>query len=119
MEKFSKEEILAEVDQVAAQLAELEEIQRFKELEARLNENDKVKKLIEQIKGLQKQAVNLQAYGKQEAVKQIDEQIDQVQAEIDAIPIVEEFKGTQVVVNDLLQTMVQSITQQVAKKIEQ
>lgn len=109
----SKEEIFNKVDEITNRLDELEEVERFKALESRLNENLKIKKMIEEIKKLQKQAVNLQAYGKVNAVKQIDEQIDAIQAEIDAIPIVEEYKSSQVVVNDVLQSLINNINEQV------
>ncbi|SEO31085.1 Cell fate regulator YmcA, YheA/YmcA/DUF963 family (controls sporulation, competence, biofilm development) [Amphibacillus marinus] len=101
------------VEEISAKLNELEQVERYKALEERLNSNDKVKDKINQIKALQKQAVNLQAYGKTEATRQIDQQIDAVQAEIDAIPIVDEFKSNQTEVNDILQTLVDQIEQQI------
>lgn len=113
---YSKEEVLNKVEEITKRLDELEEVERYKALEARLNDNQKVKDLIEQIKKLQKQAVNLQAYGKVNAVKQIDDQIDAIQAEIDAIPIVDEFKSAQVVVNDLLQSLTANINDKVNEK---
>ncbi|GAA4059614.1 RicAFT regulatory complex protein RicA family protein [Amphibacillus indicireducens] len=113
---YSKEEVLNKVEEITTRLDELEEVERFKALEARLNDNQKVKDLIEQIKKLQKQAVNLQAYGKVNAVKQIDDQIDAIQAEIDALPIVDEFKSAQVVVNDLLQRITANINDKVNEK---
>src|SRR5690625_6265340 len=105
----SKDEILAKVDEISERLDALEEVERFKALETRLNDNQKVKKLIEDIKQLQKQAVNLQAYGKVNAVKQIDAQIDEIQREIDAIPIVDEYKSAQIIVNDILQSIIKNI----------
>ncbi|MBU5595051.1 YlbF family regulator [Amphibacillus sp. MSJ-3] len=115
---YSREEILSKVDEITNRLDELEEVERFKALEARLNDNQKVKDLIDQMKGLQKQAVNLQAYGKVEAVKHVDAQIDAIQAEIDAIPIVEEFKSSQVVVNDMLQLLIDNIDKKVDTKFK-
>src|SRR5690554_6473816 len=113
---YSKEEILNKVEEISNRLDQLEEVERYKALEARLNENQKVKDLIEEIKKLQKQAVNLQAYGKVNAVKEIDQKIDAIQAEIDAIPIVDEFKSAQVVVNDLLQSLTANINDKVNEK---
>src|SRR5690625_4237565 len=114
----SKDEILAKVDEISERLDALEEVERFKALETRLNDNQKVKKLIEDIKQLQKQAVNLQAYGKVNAVKQIDAQIDEIQREIDAIPIVDEYKSAQIIVNDILQSIIKNINEQVGKKFD-
>ena len=113
---YSKDEVLNKVAEITTRLDELEEVERYKALEARLNDNQKVKDLIDAIKKLQKQAVNLQAYGKVNAVKQIDDQIDAIQAEIDAIPIVDEFKSAQVIVNDILQALTSNINEKVNEK---
>ncbi|WP_079709521.1 RicAFT regulatory complex protein RicA family protein [Paraliobacillus ryukyuensis] len=118
METYSKEVILAEAEKLADRMVQIEEVARFKLVENRLNQNEKIKKLINNMKALQKQAVNFQAYGKTEALKKVDAQIDDLQAEIDAIPIVEEFKELQMVMNDLLQRISQTITKQVEGNME-
>lgn len=118
MKSYTVEEIFNKVGIITDKIDELEEVERFKALESRLNDNKKVKKLIDEIKKLQKQAVNLQAYGKIEAVKQVDQEIDAIQAEVDAIPIVEEFKSAQVIVNDILQTVTRQINQAVDLKVD-
>src|SRR5699024_8227859 len=97
-------------------------IDRFKQVEAKINSNAKVQKLISKIKLLQKQAVNLQAYDKAEALKKVEAEIDQLQEELDSIPVVEEFKEIQGVVNDVLQmvsgTMAREVTNQVSRDTE-
>ena len=102
---------------LAEMLAGTEEIDRFKQVEAKLNENKKVQKLIQKIKTLQKQAVNFQAYEKKEALKKVEEELDRLQGEIDAIPVVQEFKETQVVVNDVLQLVTKTIAREVTNNI--
>ena len=57
-------------------IAETEEVDFFKRAEAQINENEKVRKIISRIKGLQKQAVNFQHYGKAEALKKTEEKIE-------------------------------------------
>ena len=115
---YTKEEVLAQADKLAAQITDMEEINRFKQVEERLNDNKKIKKLINNMKDLQKQAVNFQAYGKTEALKKVDAEIDDLQAEIDEIPIVQEFKESQVVVNDLLQFISETISKEVTTEME-
>lgn len=61
MTQYTRQEVLEEAKQLAAMLANTEEIERFKQVEAKINENEKVQRLISRIKTLQKQAVNLQA----------------------------------------------------------
>src|SRR5699024_11756761 len=95
MKIYSREEVLTEAKKLAEMLANTEEIERFKQVEAKINENQKVQRLVTKIKTLQKQAVNLQAYEKQSALKIVEETIDEAQKELDSIPIVEEFQDIQ------------------------
>jgi cell fate (sporulation/competence/biofilm development) regulator YmcA (YheA/YmcA/DUF963 family) len=117
MAEFTRTQVLEEARKLAEMLANTEEIDRFKQVEAKLNENQKVTKLIQKIKTLQKQAVNFQAYEKREALKRIEDEIDRLQAEIDAIPVVQEFKETQIVVNDVLQLVSGTIAREVTNKV--
>lgn len=117
MKQYTRKEVLDEAKQLAAMLAKTEEIERFKQLEAKINQNEKVQRLISRIKALQKQAVNLQAYEKTEALKKIEDEIERVQNELDNIPIVEEFKEIQTVVNDVLQLVTGTIAREVTNHV--
>ncbi|WP_087972836.1 RicAFT regulatory complex protein RicA family protein [Oceanobacillus rekensis] len=117
MVEYSRKEVMDEAKKLANMLASTEEIDRFKQVEAKINESKKVQKLIQKIKTLQKQAVNFQAYEKREALKRIEEEIDRVQAEIDDIPVVQEFKETQIVVNDVLQLVTKTIAREVTNQV--
>lgn len=64
MQKFTKDDIVAKAAELAKMIAETEEVDFFKRAEAQINENERVRNLIANIKALQKQAVNLQHYGK-------------------------------------------------------
>ncbi len=77
----------------------------------------KFKVRLKKIKALQKQAVNFQAYGKEEALKKVEKEIDRLQAEIDEIPIVQEFKDTQVVINDILQLVTNTIAREITNEV--
>lgn len=117
MAEYTRKEILDEAKQLANMLANTEEIDRFKQVESKINNNQKVQRLIKKIKTLQKQAVNFQAYGKTEALKKVEEEIDRLHAEVDAIPIVQEFKETQGVVNDVLQLVSGTISREVTNNV--
>lgn len=117
MAKYDKKEIVEKAREIAQMIAETEEVDFFKRAEAQLNENEKVSKLIDRIKSLQKQAVNLQHYQKVEALKQVEEQIDQLQDELDSIPIIQDFKQSQMEVNDLLQLVATTIANKVTDQI--
>ncbi|WP_339227786.1 YlbF family regulator [Oceanobacillus sp. FSL K6-2867] len=117
MAEYNRKEVLDEAKKLASMLANTEEIDRFKQVEAKLNGNQKVQKLIQKIKTLQKQAVNFQAYEKREALKRIEAEIDRLQEEIDSIPVVQEFKETQIVVNDVLQLVSKTIAREVTNNV--
>ncbi|UOQ85647.1 RicAFT regulatory complex protein RicA family protein [Gracilibacillus salinarum] len=117
MAKYTRAEVLQEARGLAEKMANIEEIDRFKQLEAKLNENNKIQSSIKKIKALQKQAVNFQAYGKQEALKRVEEEIDRLQQEIDEIPVVQEFKDSQVVINDLLQLVTNTIAREITNEV--
>ncbi|MEK4964108.1 RicAFT regulatory complex protein RicA family protein [Weizmannia sp. FSL K6-3076] len=117
MQKFTKDDIVAKAAELAKMIAETEEVDFFKRAEAQINENERVRNLIANIKALQKQAVNLQHYGKKEALKQVEAKIDELEEELDGIPVVQEFKQSQVDVNDLLQIVTNTISNTVTDEI--
>ncbi len=102
---------------IARMIAETEEVDFFKRAEAQLNENKKVHTLIADIKGLQKQAVNLQHYGKPEALKKVEDKIASIEQELDEIPVVQDFKQSQIEVNELLQIIASTISNTVTDEI--
>lgn len=117
MTVYTRKQVLDEAKQLADMLANTKEINQFKKLEAQINANEKVQEKIKKIKALQKQAVNLQAYNKTEALRKVEEHIDRLHDELDEIPIVQEFKEIQVVVNDVLQLVTKTIARKVTNNI--
>lgn len=117
MAQYTRKEVLDEAKKLAKMLANTEEINRFKELEVKINQNHKVQSLIKKIKALQKQAVNLQAYDKKEALARVEEELERMEKELDEIPIVSEFKEIQVTVNDVLQLVSGTISREVTNHI--
>ena len=117
MAKYTKDDIVARATDLARMIAETEEVDFFKRAEAQLNENKKVHTLIADIKGLQKQAVNLQHYGKPEALKKVEDKIASVEQELDEIPVVQDFKQSQLEVNELLQIIASTISNTVTDEI--
>ena len=117
MAKYTKDDIVARATDLARMIAETEEVDFFKRAEAHIHDNQKVKTLIADIKGLQKQAVNLQHYGKQEALKKVENKIATIEQELDDIPVVQDFKQSQVEVNELLQLIASTISNTVTDEI--
>lgn len=117
MAQYTRQEVLDEAKKLAGMLSNTEEIDRFKEIEVKINQNTKVQSLIKKIKTLQKQAVNFQAYEKREALARVEQELDRLQKELDGIPVVTEFKEIQVTVNDVLQLVSSTISREVTKQV--
>lgn len=117
MAQYTRKEVLDEAKKLAEMLSNTEEIDRFKEIEVKINRNTKVQSLIKKIKTLQKQAVNFQAYEKREALARVEQELDRLQKELDEIPIVSEFKEIQVTVNDVLQLVSATISREVTNHV--
>ncbi|WP_413381460.1 RicAFT regulatory complex protein RicA family protein [Alkalihalobacillus sp. 1P02AB] len=115
--KYTRQEVLKKAKELASMMAETEEVDFFKKAEKQINEHLRVQELIAQIKKLQKEAVNLKHYNKSEALKQTEAKIDELQDEIEQIPLVQEFQQSQVEVNDLLQMVSNTITKKITEEI--
>lgn len=72
---------------------------------------------IASLKTLQKQAVNFQHLGKEKALNMIEGKIEGIEQEIDEIPVVQQFKQSQMDVNDLLQLVSNAIANEVTNEI--
>ena len=115
--KYTKDDIIAKAREIADMISHTEEVDFFKRAEAQINENQKIREKIASLKSLQKQAVNFQQYGKEKALSLIEGKIEKIEVEIDEIPIVQEFKQSQGDVNDLLQLVANTISNNVTNKI--
>lgn len=118
MEKlYTKQDIIEKSRELAHMVANTEQVELFKKTEAQINENKKVREKIASLKSLQKQAVNFQEYDKERALGIIEKKIEQIENEIDEVPLVQEFKQSQNDVNDLLQLIANTISNRVTDEI--
>ncbi|WP_342512528.1 RicAFT regulatory complex protein RicA family protein [Sporosarcina sp. FSL K6-1522] len=118
MEKvYTREEIIEKAHELAVMIANTEQVDFYKRAEEQINENQKIREKIASLKSLQTQAVNFQQYGKERALGIIEGKIEKIQEEIDEVPIVNEFKQSQVEVNDLLQMVSNTIANRVTDEI--
>src|SRR5690625_2632939 len=117
MAQYTRKQVLDKAKHLAEMLANTDEIERFKKVEAKINQNEKIQRLVKKIKTLQKQAVNLQAYEKTKALKIVEEELEKAEKELDDIPIVQEFKEVQTIVNDMLQLVSGTIAREVTNRV--
>ncbi|MUV06554.1 hypothetical protein GOP80_05135 [Planococcaceae bacterium Storch 2/2-2] len=115
--RYTKDDIVEKAQELAKMIARTEQVDFFKRAEAQLNENQEVREKIASLKSLQQQAVNFQQYDKQRAMEIIEKKIEKVQEEIDSYPVVDEFKESQMAVNELLQLVTNAISNTVTNEI--
>ena len=114
---YTKDQIIEKAQELARMIANTEEVDFFKKAEAQINDNQFVREKIASLKTLQKQAVNFQHLGKDNAFMKMEQKIEQIEAEIDELPIVQQFKQSQVDVNHILQLVSNSIANTVTNEI--
>ncbi|MEY9975886.1 RicAFT regulatory complex protein RicA family protein [Lysinibacillus sp. RC79] len=114
---YTKDDLIKKSHEIAHMIANTPEVEFFKKAEAQINENQQVRERIASLKSLQKQAVNFQHLGKEKALKLIEDKIEKIEEEINAIPVVQQFKESQGDVNDLLQLVSNTIANNVTNEI--
>lgn len=119
MEKasYTKDDIIAKATEIADMISATEEVEFFKQAEAKIHENQKLREKMASLKSLQKQAVNFQHYGKESALKMVEEKIEKIETELDEMPIVQQFKQSQTDVNEILQMVATAISNKVTDNI--
>lgn len=114
---YSKDEIVKEAKELGRMIANTEQVEFFKKAEAKIHENEEVRKRMASLKSLQKQAVNFQQYGKEKALQLTEEKIEKIQDELDEMPIVDQFKESQTQVNQILQMVSHAISSTVTEEV--
>lgn len=113
----SRQEIIEQAQRLAQTIAESEEVDFFKRAELQIKNNKRVQQLIDQIKRQQKHAVQFEHYEKGQALAGTKVKLEELHKELDAIPVINEFKQSQVEVNDLLQMVTSIISNHVTHQI--
>lgn len=108
---YEKEDILKQANSVSNKIKALELIKQYQNVEQQIHKNSSIEQKMKQLKLQQKQSVNFQNYGKHQAYQKSEEEISQLEKEINALPIVEEFRSAQFEANELLQLMVSTMEQ--------
>jgi len=109
--------IIDKAKELADMIANSTEVDFYKKAEKQISAHATVQELIEKIKLKQKEAVQLEHLGRQNLIKKVEAEIDALQDQLDEIPIVAEFKQTQMDINDLLQMVTNVIANTVSEKI--
>ncbi|MDO3676363.1 RicAFT regulatory complex protein RicA family protein [Paenibacillus ehimensis] len=102
-EMIVREDILDKARELAGLLATSNEVQFFQQAEKQIAGNDHIQTLISAIKKKQKEIVAFESFENKKMVEKIEKEIDELQDQLDAIPIVSQFKQSQEDINYLLQ----------------
>ena len=117
-DQYVRGDILKKAKELADVIAASEEVEIYRKAEKQIQNHERVQTLIKTIKKKQKELVAFQTTFKNEKmVQKIEEEINELQDELDSIPIVSQFQQTQDDINDLLQMVVSVIRDSVSEKI--
>ncbi|WP_086445247.1 RicAFT regulatory complex protein RicA family protein [Candidatus Enterococcus lemimoniae] len=115
---ITDKKINEELTKLLALLGEDELIQSYKELEAKVQKNEKLTDLVEQIKAAQKDAVQFAHYDKPEAEKAAIQRADALTKEFDEHPLVVAYREQLMEANDLLQHVTDMIQYRINEELE-
>jgi len=110
-------DIMAKAKELAELISNSEEVQQYKQAEFKIKNHDNVQEMIRTIKKKQKEIVAFKSFQNPNMVEKIENEIEQLQDELDGIPVVAEFQQTQADINQLLQLIVSVIRETVSEKI--
>ena len=118
MNPLNKEpEIQVALEQLVDLLAEHDSIQEFQKVQQRALQNEKLQTLEEQIKQVQKAAVQFAHYDKPEAKKQANAEIDRLKKEYE--PLVISYRQKLLDANEILHYITDNFEKRVNDAIEE
>ena len=95
-----------------------EEVQTYQKAEQQIQSHEAIQGLIAQIKRKQKEIVGFEYFKNADMVNKIEAEITQLQDELDAYPVVQQFQQTQADINYLLQMVVDVLKTTLSEKIQ-
>lgn len=114
---FENHPVLIQARQFADLILKSEEVQRFRAAERQVQNSKTVQTYIDTIKRKQKELVHAKHYQKAKYARILEKELEQLNQELENLPIIREYQQTQVGVNDLLQTIQEVIAATVSKKV--
>ncbi|GIP52324.1 RicAFT regulatory complex protein RicA family protein [Paenibacillus vini] len=112
-----REDIMSKAKELAALIGTSEEVQQFQKAEQLIQRHERVQTLISSIKKKQKEIVAFESFQNKAMVEKIEREIEELQDELDGIPVVTEFQQSQSDINYLLQLVISVIRDTVSDKV--
>ncbi|MBU9707561.1 YlbF family regulator [Paenibacillus sp. AK121] len=113
----NRDMILAKAKELAGILGSSEEVQVFRKAEEKIQDHERIQQLIATMKKKQKEIVAFESLKNQKMIAKIEAELQELQEELDGIPIVTEFQQSQVEINEMLQMVITAIRDTVAEKV--
>ncbi|MGO4532893.1 RicAFT regulatory complex protein RicA family protein [Paenibacillus sp. 2TAF8] len=112
-----RDDIMGKAKELADMLGTSEEVKQFQQAEAKIRDHERIQQLIATIKKKQKEIVAFESFNNSAMVSKIEQEIDDLQNELDSIPLVTEFQQSQSDINYLLQLVISVIRDTVSDKV--
>ncbi|KAA8787444.1 YlbF family regulator [Paenibacillus sp. RRE4] len=112
-----RDDIMGKAKELADMLGTSEEVRQFQQAEAKIRDHERIQQLIATIKKKQKEIVAFESFNNSAMVSKIEQEIDDLQNELDSIPLVTEFQQSQSDINYLLQLVISVIRDTVSEKV--
>ena len=112
-----RDDIMAKAKELANLISTSQEVVNFQQAEEKIRNHERVQALIAQIKKKQKEIVAFESFENKAMVAKIEGEIEELQNEIDSIPLVTEYQQSQSDINYLLQLVISVIRDTVSEKI--
>lgn len=112
-----RDDIMNKAKELAQLIGTSEEVVQFQKAEKLIQGHERVQTLISTIKKKQKEIVAFESFQNKNMVDKIEREIEELQDELDGIPVVTEFQQSQSDINYLLQLVVSVIRDTVSEKV--
>ncbi|CAM3056210.1 hypothetical protein HP548_07635 [Paenibacillus taichungensis] len=112
-----RDDIMGKAKELADMLGTSEEVKQFQQAESKIRDHERIQQLIATIKKKQKEIVAFESFKNADMVSKIEQEIEDLQAELDGIPLVTEFQQSQSDINYLLQLVISVIRDTVSEKV--
>ncbi|WP_217506423.1 MULTISPECIES: RicAFT regulatory complex protein RicA family protein [Paenibacillus] len=112
-----RDDIMGKAKELADMLGTSEEVKQFQQAESKIRDHERIQQLIATIKKKQKEIVAFESFKNAEMVSKIEQEIEDLQDELDSIPLVTEFQQSQSDINYLLQLVISVIRDTVSEKV--
>lgn len=112
-----RDDIMNKAKELAQLIGTSEEVVQFQKAEKLIQGHERVQTLISSIKKKQKEIVAFESFQNKNMVDKIEREIEELQDELDGIPLVTEFQQSQSDINYLLQLVISVIRDTVSDKV--